>query len=62
MTAKQPRSVTPPPPRPEPPEKPLPTDCCGGGCPVCVLDIYERELAEYEQSLAAWKAAQDAAD
>ncbi|HEY4555637.1 MAG TPA: oxidoreductase-like domain-containing protein [Lysobacter sp.] len=43
-------------PRPIPPEKPLPSDCCGGGCAVCVNDAYEEELADYRARLAAWRA------
>lgn len=43
-------------PRPVPPEKPLPTDCCGSGCAVCVLDAYQEELDDYEARLAAWLA------
>lgn len=53
-------------PRPIPPEQPLPTDCCGSGCAVCVNDAYEEELAFYRTRLAAWRArhpqADDAAD
>ena len=29
---------------PEPPEEPLPSDCCGTGCSPCVQDIYHEEL------------------
>lgn len=36
----------------------MPTDCCGSGCPVCVLDIYEQEMKRYRRQLAAWEAAQ----
>lgn len=43
-------------PRPTPPEMPLPSDCCGVGCPQCVLDVYEDELARFEVELAAWRA------
>ena len=41
-------------PRPVPPEKPLPSDCCGGGCAVCVNDVYQDELDDYRARLAAW--------
>lgn len=44
-----------PDPRPRPPEKPLPGDCCESGCPVCVYDLYAEELADYRERLAAWK-------
>jgi hypothetical protein len=43
-------------PRPLPPEKPLPGDCCGDGCVMCVNDVYEQQLEDYEAALAAWKA------
>ncbi|WP_235893553.1 oxidoreductase-like domain-containing protein [Cognatilysobacter lacus] len=43
-------------PRPLPPEKPLPGDCCGGGCAVCVNDAYNDELDAYQARLAAWLA------
>jgi hypothetical protein len=36
---------------PHPPRKPEPHECCGTGCIPCVMDIYEEELWEYEQSL-----------
>ena len=32
---------------PEPPEKPLDSDCCGSGCTPCVLDIYQEELERW---------------
>ena len=32
---------------PEPPEKPLDSDCCGSGCTPCVLDIYQEELEQW---------------
>lgn len=42
-------------PRPLPPEKPLPSDCCEGGCDSCVFTVYAEELAHYEQALAQWE-------
>lgn len=33
---------------PDPPEKPLNSDCCGNGCTPCVLDIYEEDLHIWE--------------
>ncbi|XP_031495697.1 uncharacterized protein LOC116261198 [Nymphaea colorata] len=33
-----------------PPEKPLPGDCCGGGCNPCVWDTYYEQLEEYNNS------------
>jgi hypothetical protein len=44
------------PPKPVPPEKPLPGDCCGDGCAMCVNDVYEQQLEDYEKALAAWQA------
>jgi hypothetical protein len=41
-------------PRPQPPEAPLPSDCCDSGCPICVHDLYADELQEYRQKLARW--------
>ncbi|MFP7722366.1 oxidoreductase-like domain-containing protein [Lysobacter sp. A3-1-A15] len=41
---------------PVPPEKPLPTDCCGSGCAVCVNDAYQEELDAHEAQLEAWRA------
>ena len=43
-------------PRPQPPEKPLPMDCCESGCPVCVHDAYASELERYRAALADWQA------
>ncbi|WP_193568346.1 putative toxin-antitoxin system toxin component, PIN family [Oleiagrimonas citrea] len=41
-------------PRPQAPEKPLPSDCCGSGCDPCILDAYEDELEHYHLALEAW--------
>ena len=43
-------------PRPQPPEAPLPSDCCDSGCDPCVNDTYAEALAHYRQTLAAWLA------
>jgi len=43
---------------PQPPEKPLPGDCCDGGCDRCVFDIYADELAHYQSQMAEWQAKQ----
>ncbi|MCK9539701.1 oxidoreductase-like domain-containing protein [Dokdonella sp.] len=43
-------------PRPEPPEKPDPGDCCGGGCVCCIYDSYENACEKYQAALAAWQA------
>lgn len=45
-------------PKPQPPAKPDPDDCCRSGCDVCVFDLYAQELARYRRELAQWEAAQ----
>lgn len=32
---------------PEPPEKPLDSDCCGNGCTPCVFDFYDEEMLRW---------------
>ena len=34
---------------PEPPEKPLDSDCCGTGCIPCVFDIYDEEMLRWRK-------------
>lgn len=46
-------------PRPRPPEKPFPDECCGSGCVPCILDVYEDELDRYRAKLTAWQARND---
>jgi oxidoreductase family protein len=46
--------MTPDPP-PIPPEKPLASDCCEGGCDRCVFDLYAEAAEQYEVALAAWR-------
>lgn len=43
-------------PRPQPPEPPGDNECCGSGCPLCVLDLYAEEMTTYRQQLALWMA------
>lgn len=43
-------------PPPKPPEKPLASDCCEGGCDRCVFDIHAEEMEQFERELAAWRA------
>ena len=38
-------------PRPQPPEKPLPGECCESGCPICVYDLYAEALAAMERQV-----------
>ncbi|HEU0153640.1 MAG TPA: oxidoreductase-like domain-containing protein [Arenimonas sp.] len=49
-------------PRPVEPEKPLPGDCCDGGCDPCVLTTYAEAMAHYRERLAAWRARHPDAD
>ena len=43
-------------PRPQPPAKVDPGECCGNGCDPCVYDIYNDQFAYYLTALAAWQA------
>jgi hypothetical protein len=45
-------------PQPVPPEVPLASDCCGGGCDRCVYDLHDEALARYRSELAQWQARQ----
>lgn len=45
-------------PKPTPPDKPLPMECCESGCAVCVFDRYAEAYAAYKRALADWKARQ----
>ncbi len=49
-----PLSSADPDPRPRPPERPLPSDCCDSGCPVCVHDLYAEEVQAYAKALQSW--------
>jgi hypothetical protein len=43
-------------PRPLPPERPEPDECCNGGCDRCIFDVYADAMERYEAELAAWQA------
>jgi hypothetical protein len=45
-------------PPPTPPDSPLPSDCCGGGCDRCVYDLHDEALERYRKELAEWQARQ----
>ena len=36
------------PPRPQPPRD---SDCCRSDCPICVFDLYERELERWKEQV-----------
>ncbi|WNH47738.1 MULTISPECIES: oxidoreductase-like domain-containing protein [Stenotrophomonas] len=55
MPVPLPTSAADPDPRPIAPEEPGPNECCGSGCPLCVLDLYSDELQRYRTALAAWR-------
>lgn len=55
MPVHLPTSAADPDPRPIAPEEPGPNECCGSGCPLCVLDLYSDELQRYRAALAAWR-------
>lgn len=41
--------------RPVEPEKPLPGDCCDGGCSPCVLEAFSEAMGDYRERLARWR-------
>lgn len=43
--------------RPEPPERPLDSDCCDSGCETCVFTLYSEALARWRLAIAAFDAA-----
>jgi hypothetical protein len=36
---------------PEPPEEPLPGNCCGRGCEPCIFTVYYRALDEWRKDV-----------
>ena len=49
-------------PRPLPPEQPGDDECCRSGCDPCIFDLYQQELQQYREALAAWEARQSKAE
>ncbi|MGB8855410.1 MAG: oxidoreductase-like domain-containing protein [Burkholderiales bacterium] len=41
-------------PKPRPPQKPALEDCCQSNCCPCIFELYEAELADYENALELW--------
>ena len=37
---------------PEPPIRPMDSDCCGNGCSPCVFDIYDEEMEQWRKLCA----------
>jgi hypothetical protein len=42
-------------PRPVPPARPSPEDCCKGSCDRCIFDVYDDALDRYRSDLQAWE-------
>jgi oxidoreductase family protein len=42
-------------PRPVPPARPSPDDCCKGSCDPCIFDVYDDALDRYRSALQAWE-------
>ena len=42
-------------PPPAVPIAPTMGECCRGGCDPCVFEIYQDELARYEEALREWR-------
>ena len=42
-------------PRPVPPERPDPEDCCNSSCNPCIFDLYADALARYRNELHDWE-------
>ena len=49
-------------PPPQAPDRPDDGACCNSGCTWCILDMYQEELAAYQDKLRAWQQRQLAAD
>ena len=49
-------------PRDPRPLRPDPSECCGSGCNPCILEVYEDELAAWEERQRRREAAQREAE
>jgi hypothetical protein len=47
-------------PLPQPPEPPLPGDCCGNGCSPCVWDLHAEAMDAWRRQAALERAASEA--
>ena len=61
LAATMPTPSVPLDPPPQPPSKPGNDECCHSGCTFCVLEMYQEDLAAYEDALRAWQHRQEAA-
>jgi hypothetical protein len=43
-------------PKPTPPARPEPGDCCQGGCERCVFDLHEDAMERFREALRDWEA------
>ena len=42
-------------PRPVPPERPNPADCCNSSCNPCIFDLYADALDRYQVEVQEWE-------
>jgi len=41
-------------PRPTPPDRPDPGECCRSACDPCIFDLYEDAMDRHREQLRAW--------
>jgi hypothetical protein len=47
---------------PPEPERPDPSECCGGGCDPCIMDYYERAVENWKRKIAQYQQARSDED